>query len=71
MDGGGRFEEGTLAMFIDGPETASNLRSLAEGLDWDIGPLPQKVKAATILRGEGACLPAKAAHPELAWKLNR
>jgi multiple sugar transport system substrate-binding protein len=39
------------------------------GFDWDVAPLPRNVQTANILKSDGLCLPAKAAHPELAWKL--
>ena len=35
----------------------------------DVAPLPRNVQTANILKSDGLCLPAKAAHPELAWKL--
>ena len=69
LDGGGRFEDGTLAMFIDSPETMPNLHALSDAPAWDIAPLPQKTQAANILKSDGVCLTAKAKQPALGWKL--
>jgi multiple sugar transport system substrate-binding protein len=62
------FQHGELAMLIQSSEFAPEAAEMT-GLNWDIGPLPQKAQAANILKSDGVCLPAKAANPELGWKL--
>jgi multiple sugar transport system substrate-binding protein len=62
------FEQGELGMLIQSSEFAPEAAEMT-GLNWDIGPLPQKTQAANILKSDGVCLPAKAANPALGWKL--
>jgi len=63
-----RFEHGELAMLIDKRDKTLEFRNIS-AFDWDVAPLPQHKQAANILKSDGLCVPAKAAHPELAWKL--
>jgi multiple sugar transport system substrate-binding protein len=63
-----RFISGALGMLVDSRAGVPTLRTIT-GFDWDVAPLPRNVQTANILKSDGLCLPAKAAHPELAWKL--
>jgi spermidine/putrescine-binding protein len=55
-------------MYIASRAATPGFRAITS-FDWDVGPLPQKAQAANILRSDGLCLPAKAAHVDLGWKL--
>jgi len=68
-DSGGRFQDGTMGMFIDSSDSVPDLRSVTTGLDWDVAPLPQSKQPAAILKSIGQCLTAKAARSDLGWKL--
>ena len=63
-----RFISGALGMLINSRAAVPSLRVITD-FDWDVAPLPQKARAANILKADGLCLPAKAAHPDLGWKL--
>ena len=63
-----RFIGSSLGMMIDSRAAVPSLRVITD-FDWDVAPLPQKIQAANILKADGLCVPAKAKHPDLAWKL--
>lgn len=63
-----RFISGALGLLVDSRAAVPTLRTITD-FDWDVAPLPRKTQAANILKADGLCLPAKAAHPDLAWKL--
>jgi multiple sugar transport system substrate-binding protein len=68
QDASSRFQNGEIAMYFASRAATPGFRVIT-GFDWDVGPLPQKAQAANILRSDGLCLPAKASHPDLGWKL--
>ncbi len=61
-----RFSNGSLAMYFNSRRTVTTFRTI-KGLDWDVAPLPQGVKAASILHSDGYCLSAKAQDKDAAW----
>src|SRR5262249_53144339 len=63
-----RFISGSLGMLVDSRAAVPTRRTITD-FDWDVAPLPQKVQPSNILKSDGLCLPARAAHPDLAWKL--
>jgi multiple sugar transport system substrate-binding protein len=67
-DSQSRFENGSLAMFLQSRRPTPTFREVA-AFDWDVAELPRKGEAASILHSDGYCRPAAAQHPELAWKL--
>ena len=40
-DSGGRFQDGTMGMFLDSSDSVPDLRTGAADLDWDVAPLPR------------------------------
>jgi len=68
QDSQARFENGTLGLFFQSRRVTTAFRSLT-AFDWDVAPLPGQAQSATILHSDGLCIPAKAAHPDLAWDL--
>ncbi len=63
-----RFISGALGILINSRAAVPSLRVITD-FDWDVAPLPRQAQAANILKADGLCLPAKAAHPDLGWKL--
>jgi multiple sugar transport system substrate-binding protein len=63
-----RFANGRLGMFLSSRRSVPGFRAIT-AFDWDVAPLPQRAQAATILHSDGLCLPTKAAHPDLGWRL--
>jgi multiple sugar transport system substrate-binding protein len=67
-EAGGRFENGRLGMYIGSRGATPGFRAIT-AFDWDVAPLPEKEQPADVLKSDGLCLPAAAAHPDLGWKL--
>jgi multiple sugar transport system substrate-binding protein len=63
-----RFVNGRLGMFLSSRRSVPGFRAIT-AFTWDVAPLPQRAQAATILHSDGLCLPTKAAHPDLGWRL--
>ena len=62
-----RFINGTLAMFFNSRRGVPTYRESAK-FDWDVAPLPQKDRPATILHADAYCLPSASKNKEAAWK---
>jgi len=61
------FRTGKAGMFISGAWEIQNLQ-LNKNIDWDIAPLPKKIKRATILGLENYAIYSKTKNPDLSWK---
>jgi len=68
LDSGARFQAGQLGMFLDSSDSLPDFRAITD-FDWDVGPLPQSQRPATILKSFGQCLTAKGPRADLGWKL--
>src|SRR5579859_1699065 len=49
LDSGARFQAGQLGMFLDSSDSLPDFRAITD-FDWDVGPLPQSQRPATILK---------------------
>jgi multiple sugar transport system substrate-binding protein len=63
------FSAGRAAMFVSGPWDLLPVRQASSGIDWGVAPPLTDVTQASTLAGSGLMIPAKSAHPELAWEL--
>jgi len=61
------FSLGKVGMFMSGAWDIQNLKSVH--VDWDIAPVPKKVRHATILGMENYAIARETRHPEKAWLL--
>ena len=62
------FTQGGVAMFMSGPWDVQDLQA-AEGLEWDVAPLPHNKRRATMLGAENYAIAAATKHPQEAWEL--
>ncbi|HWL36423.1 MAG TPA: sugar ABC transporter substrate-binding protein [Frankiaceae bacterium] len=65
-----RFAQGELAMLIDSRRAVPALRK-AEGLSFDVAPMPKGTTEATLLASDAYCVAKKAKNPELAHAFTR
>lgn len=61
-----RFMNGRLGMYFNSRRTVPTFRTIKD-LDWDVAPLPQGLKTASILHSDGYCLSAKTQNKAAAW----
>lgn len=64
----GMFARGAAGMYMSGPWNIQDL-SEAEGLDWDVAPIPKKKRRATMLGTENYAIYSGTKHPKEAWEL--
>ncbi|HET8524301.1 MAG TPA: sugar ABC transporter substrate-binding protein [Thermomicrobiales bacterium] len=63
------FANGKIGMYASGYwDIAANIAA-ATSFDWDVAPLPKGTVQATRAASGGYAIPAKAKHPDEAWKL--
>lgn len=62
------FTQGHIGMYMTGPWDVQIMRA-AQGLQWDIAPLPKKKEAATLLGTENYAIWSGSTKQEAAWKL--
>jgi multiple sugar transport system substrate-binding protein len=66
MDSETRFQRGQMGMFLSSRRAVTALRQI-EVLDWDVAPMPRKIKSATMLHSDGWCISAASKQRTLAW----
>lgn len=65
-----RFAQGELAMLIDSRRAVPALRK-ADGLNFDVAPMPKGTTEATLLASDAYCVAKKAGNPALAHAFTR
>jgi multiple sugar transport system substrate-binding protein len=63
-------KDGRIAMFSDGPYYMGIIKDAAPEMSgkWKVAPHPYNTQPGSYLGGTGLVIPAKAEHPEAAWK---
>jgi len=66
-DSESRFLNGRLAMYLNSRRGVPTYRQIT-AFDWDIAPLPRKVRTASLVHADAYCMPASVKNKDLVWK---
>lgn len=66
-DSESRFLNGRLAMYLNSRRGVPTYRQIT-AFDWDIAPLPRKVRPASLVHADAYCMPSTVKNKDLVWK---
>lgn len=66
-DSESRFMNGRLAMYLNSRRGVPTYRQIT-AFDWDIAPLPSRVRPASLVHSDAYCMPASVKQKDLVWK---